>query len=204
MKPFVPSPRRGRWVLLAVAALSLAGIVVSYVLIKSGWRPSATQNYGELVQPARPIHDVTLLDLDNQPTPFRALRGKWTLLYFGSAQCLTPCRDNLYKMRQLRLAQGSNASRVQRVFVVTDPAALDTLRRTLVDYPGMKVLRGSADAVRELAAQFTVPAGGAFDGLDRVYVVDPLGNFMMSYPADADPVRMNKDLHLLLRASHIG
>lgn len=197
-------PRRGRWVLLAVAALFLAGIVVSYVLIKSGWRPGATQNYGELVQPARPIQDVALLDLDGKPTLFSALRGKWTLLYFGSAECLKPCLDDLYKMRQLRLAQGRNAPRVQRVFVVTEPAALDSLRHTLVDYPGMKILRGSADAVRKLAAQFTVPAGGALDGLDRIYVVDPLGNFMMSYPADADPVRMNKDLRLLLRASHIG
>lgn len=204
MSSAVPSRRRGRWVLLALAALFLSGIVVSFVLVKSGWRPGATRNYGELVKPARPIQDVVLRDLGGEPMSFSALRGKWTLLYFGSAECLKPCIDDLYKMRQVTLAQGDEAHRVQQVFVVTDPAALDLLRYTLVDYPGTKVLRGPSDAVAELAAQFAVPAGGALDGLHRIYVVDPLGNFMMSYPADADPRRMNKDLHLLLRASHIG
>lgn len=205
MKSPPASPRRrGRWVLLALAALFLSGLVASFVIIQSGWRPGSTRNYGALVQPARPIHDVTLLDLDGTPTPFSALKGKWTLLYFGAAECLKPCTDDLYKMRQVTLAQGDEAHRLQRVFVVTDSTAIDLLRYTLADYPGTRVLRGTAETVRDLAAQFHVPAGGALDGLHRVYVVDPLGNFMMSYPADADPRGMNKDLRLLLRASHIG
>lgn len=204
MKPFAQPFRRGRWVLLALAALFLSGLVASFVLVQSGWRPRVTRNYGDLVEPARPIEEVALRDLDGGPTSFGTLRGKWTLLYFGSAECLKPCTDDLYKMRQVALAQGDEAHRVQKVFVVTDPAALDLLRYTLADYPGTKVLHGPPEAVRALAEQFTVPAGGALDGLHRIYVVDPLGNFMMSYPADADPSHMNKDLHLLLRASHIG
>lgn len=195
---------RGRSILVGIAVMFLAGIVVSYVLVESGWRPRTTRNYGELVQPARPIHDVALLDLDGRPAHFSALRGKWTLVYFGSAECGKRCIDDLYKMRQVTLAQGTEAHRVQRVFVVTDDAALDSLRYTLKDYPGTRVLHGSPGAVRKLAKQFSVPAGGALDGLDRIYIVDPIGNFMMSYPADADPRGMNKDLHLLLRASHIG
>jgi cytochrome oxidase Cu insertion factor (SCO1/SenC/PrrC family) len=167
-------------------------------------RLGATRNYGQLVEPPRPIDDVQLLDLAGKPIRFRELKGKWTLFYFGDAECLKPCLDALYKMRQLIAAQGEDAHRLQAVFVVTDPTALDQLRHTLADYPGTKVLRGSTDAVRALASQFTVPAGHALEGLHRIYMVDPLGNFMMSYPADADPRRMNKDVRLLLRASHIG
>ncbi|MCX7272806.1 MAG: cytochrome C oxidase subunit I, partial [Burkholderiales bacterium] len=37
-----------------------------------------------------------------------------------------------------------------------------------------------------------------------VYVVDPLGNLMMRFPADADPSRMKKDIAKLLRASRVG
>ncbi len=91
-----------------------------------------------------------------------------------------------------------------RVFVVTDATALDWLRYTLKDYPGMEIFTGPAAAVRALAEQFVLPGGGPPDRLHRVYVVDPLGNLMMSYPADADPSRMNKDLSFLLKASHIG
>ena len=36
---------------------------------------------------------------------------------------------------------------------------------------------------------------------DHLYIVDPLGNWMMRAPADPDPVRLKKDLDKLLRAS---
>lgn len=205
MKPVVESPHRGRWVLVGLVALFLSGIVGSYVLIQTGWLPRGTKNYGELLQPARPIADVALSDLEGRPVRFSELKGKWTFVYFGAAECLKPCLDALYKMRQVTAAQGQEAHRVQRVFVVTDPkAAVDPLRHTLVDYPGTIALRGPSEAIRDLAAQFELPVGTPLAGLHRIYLVDPLGNFMMSYPADADPSGMNKDLKFLLRASQVG
>jgi len=35
-------------------------------------------------------------------------------------------------------------------------------------------------------------------------LVDPMGNLMMSYPADSDPKNLRKDIGRLLRASRIG
>jgi hypothetical protein len=37
-----------------------------------------------------------------------------------------------------------------------------------------------------------------------VYLVDPLGNLMMSYALDARPKGMLEDLKKLLRLSHVG
>ena len=206
MKPITSKARdtRARLVLVLLAALFLGGTVIALVLLQSGWRPARTKNHGELVQPARPLSDVELTTLDGPRLRLSELKGKWTLVYFGPADCLKPCTDNLYKMRQVTAAQGKEAHRVQRLMVVTDPKALDWLRYTMKDYPGMRVATGPADAVRRLATEFAVPVGTPMDGLHRVYVVDPLGNFMMSYPADADPRGMHKDLGLLLKASQIG
>ena len=203
-KSNVPRRAHNRLVLIALAALFLGGLGLAYLLVESGWRPTRTKNYGELVQPARPLDDVELIALDGRRANLRQLHGKWSLVYFGPSYCLTPCTDNLYKMRQIAAAQGKEAGRVQRVFVATDVSAIDWLRYTLKDYPGMEVYIGPPAGVRRLAAQFAVPAGGALDRLHRVYVVDPLGNLMMSYPADADARRMNKDISFLLKASHIG
>ena len=36
---------------------------------------------------------------------------------------------------------------------------------------------------------------------DHLYVVDPLGNWMLRFPADIDPKRAKRDLDRLLRAS---
>ena len=107
-------------------------------------------------------------------------------------------------MRQVVAAQGENADRVQTVFIVTDPKTLDWLRDAMKDYPAMQVIVGPPDGVKKLVEQFTLPAGSPVDDLNRIYLVDPLGNFMMSYPGDADPSGLRKDLTRLLRVSRIG
>ena len=43
--------------------------------------------------------------------------------------------------------------------------------------------------------------GGATTNL---YLLDPLGNLVLRYPADPDIKRLAKDLERLLRASRIG
>lgn len=206
MKPATPSARtkRARLMLVLLALLFLGGTVIAMVLLQSGWRPARTKNYGELVQPARPIADVELDMFEAPRMRVSELRGKWTLVYFGPAECLRPCTDNLYKMRQITAAQGKEAHRVQRLMVVTDPKALDWLRYTLTEYPGTRVAIGPRDAVQRLAGEFALPVGSPLDNLHRLYIVDPLGNLMMSYPADADPRGIHKDLGLLLKASQIG
>ncbi|HEX7043154.1 MAG TPA: SCO family protein [Burkholderiales bacterium] len=197
--------RRGRWVIVALAALFFAGFIVAFVLVQSGWRPSATKNYGELVQPPRPLHAADgLTDLAGAAADAGLFQGKWTFVYFGPAACGEVCRDNLYKMRQVTLAQGTEAYRVQRVFVLTDARELEGLRALLAAHPGLRVLHGPDAAVRALAAQFALPGANPLDGSNRLYLVDPLGNLMMSYPAGADPRGINKDLKLLLRASQVG
>ncbi len=190
--------------ILLLALLFALPVIAAYVLFLSGWRPSSTGNHGELVQPARPIDDAALTLLGGQSIRFSSLHGKWTFMAFSAAECLKPCESNLYKMRQVIAAQGKDADRVQSVFVVTDAKALDWLRYAIKDYPGMRVIVGPPAAVTALARQFTLPAGSPLDNLNRIYLVDPLGNFMMSYPADADPSGMRKDLTRLLRVSRIG
>ncbi|MBI5783054.1 MAG: SCO family protein [Gammaproteobacteria bacterium] len=198
------NPPRARRRIFLLAALFVVPLIVAYALYYGGWRPSTTGNHGELVQPARTIEDAAFTTLDGKPVRFSALRGKWTLVTFGSAECLSPCERNLYKMRQAIAAQGENADRAQSVFVVTDGKARDWLHYAIKDYPGLRVMAGPPEAVANLARQFTLPAGGPLDNLNRIYMVDPLGNLMMSYPADADPSGIRKDLARLLRLSRIG
>ena len=197
-------PSRGRLKVLLIAGLFLLPVLIAYVLFGTGWRPSTTGNYGELVQPARPITDVALRSIDGARISFHDLKGKWNLIYFAAAGCPKPCIDALYKMRQVSLAQGKEARRIRRIIVVYGATVPERLRKALPDYPGMQVITGPSDAVKTLAHQFYLPTGTPFDGLHRIYLVDPLGNFMMSYAADADPTGMRKDLARLLKVSQVG
>lgn len=198
------NPWRARRKILLLVLLFALPVIAAYALYFSGWRPASTGNHGELVQPTRPILDVALITLDAKPISFSALQGKWMLLVFATAECLKPCEQNLYKMRQVIETQGKEAERVRSVLVVTDVKALDWLQYAMKDYPDTQVIAGPAQAVTNLARQFILPVGSPLDNLNRIYLVDPLGNFLMSYPADADPTGIRKDLARLLRISRIG
>lgn len=198
------TPGRGRRALALLAVLFALPVVAATVLYFSGWRPSGAVNHGQLVSPARPIADALFQTLDGTELRLHALHGKWSLVYFGPAECAPACERSLYKMRQVHAAQGRESDRVQRVFVVTDRSARDRLRDTLRDYPGMIVLTGPEASVRALAEQFRLAEGAPAALPERIYVLDPNGNFMMHYPPEADPSGMRKDLARLLRLSRIG
>ncbi len=201
LRPQVKRARRTLVLLFIVFALP---VVIAYALYFSGWRPEGSGNYGQLVQPPRPLPDLTLTTLDSSTIRLEALRGKWSLVIFAAAECLKPCEANLDKMQRVVLAQGENAERVRPVFVVTDARARDWLHYAIKDYPGTLVLTGPPPAVRALSAHFALAPGAAPEGLNRLYLVDPIGNFMMSWPADADANRVRKDLARLLRVSQVG
>jgi hypothetical protein len=98
-------------------------------------------------------------------------------------------------MRQVRITQGKDQSRIERLWVVSDGGTPDAA--LLQAHPGLLVWRPADPAFTE---QF--PAAKRLD--EHIYLVDPLGNLMLRFPAKLDSKRMIKDLKLLLKASQIG
>ena len=179
--------------MLAIAALCLAPFVAALVAYFY-WQPQGGANYGDLIA-AHPLSDPPLRLLDQHAFKLSALRGKWVLLQLDKADCDSACRAKLYDMRQVRLAQGREMERVERVWLILDEAPLETM--LMREYDGTRMLRAGGSPI---LAEFP-PAGGA---RDHIYLIDPLGNLMMRFPRDADPRKINKDLARLLRASRIG
>ena len=179
--------------MFAIAALCLAPFAAALIAYYI-WQPQGGMNYGELIAP-RPLSDPPLRHLDQRVFRLSELRGKWILLQLDQADCAAACRAKLYDMRQVRLAQGRELERVERVWLILDEAPLDTL--LMREYDGTRMLRAAGSP---LLAEFS-PAGSV---RDHIYVIDPHGNLMLRFPKDADPRKMNKDLARLLRASRIG
>lgn len=181
---------RGKF--LAVIAVFVVPVIAAY-LAYFGWRPAAHTNYGDLLEPA-PLQHLAGSSAD-RPMSLDTLRGKWVMVHVGPAQCDAGCAKQLYLMRQVRLIQGKNQSRIERLWVVTDAAAPD--RSLLDEHPGLVVWRPDDAA---FADQFPARA----DRAAHIYLVDPLGNLMLRFPANPDHKGMAKDLKLLLKASQIG
>lgn len=159
---------------------------------------------GELIHPARPLAPFEIgLPLTGGKLDRAFFTGKWTYVVFAPGSCDSTCLDNLYKIRQVRLTQGGNEQRIQRLIVFTRPVDISRFQETLHDHAGLVVAEDTQDSADGLKSQFN--AGGAFSGGGAgIYMVDPLGNFFIFYRNSADPTDMRKDLTKLLHSSRIG
>ena len=189
----------GRWKLLAVVAVCAFPIIASYFtyyIIK----PTGRNNYGALIDPRLyPIPEAQLqvTELDGKAAPLAQFKGKWVLLQTGPSDCKAACKQQLFAMQQLRLMQGKERERIERVWLVTDAQPLDTL--VMREFDGTSMLRVNNDALK---AWLPVEPGG--QAAEHLYLIDPLGNLMMRFPKDADPNKVKKDIAKLLKASAIG
>jgi hypothetical protein len=189
----------GRWKMLLVLLVCAAPIIASYFtfyVIKPEGRPS----YGDLVEPLQPmppLPSVQAIGPAGEATPLTALRGQWLLVTVSGAACDTVCERNLYLQRQLRESLGREKDRMDRVWLVTDDAAIpEALQPAL---KGANVLRVNAT---DLAAWLHPAQGQALSA--HLYVVDPMGNWMMRFPAamdNAGAASAKRSVERLLRAS---
>ena len=133
--------------------------------------------------------------------PAAVLANRWTLLYVGPGECSTVCRTDLYNTRQVRLALNRDMDRVQRVFIATgDCCDWPFLDAEHPDLASVRALPEAGPVLKLLPSINGIAPGAA----DRVYLIDPLGNLMMSYAPDAKPKGMLTDLKRLLGLSHVG
>ncbi len=186
--------KRSRLTLVLIFALFLLPFLGAWVMNFFGdFAPEATTNHGALVQPVLPIHATGLIDVQDKVLDSEYFQGKWTLVYPLAGDCDDVCHQVLYVLRQVRLAQGKNIDRVQRLFLLQTASTPDWVAEVRQHYPGLTVVR---PAGAEVASEFPAPG--------RIYLVDPLGNLMMEYAVDVDARGMVKDLERLLRISYVG
>ncbi len=189
--------RSGRYKMLALMLICAAPVLASYFMYYI-WQPEGRRNFGDLITPLRDMPTVQARDLEGKPVALQSLRGQWLLVTVAGGGCDKTCQQNLYFERQLRETQGKDKDRIDRVWLVSDDAAVsDALRPALAQ---ATVLRVDAAV---LQAWLQPAAGQALQ--DHIYVVDPMGNWMMRFPAHMDvhmASRAKRDLERLMRASN--
>ena len=188
--------KAGRWKMIAVLLICASPVIASYFTYYVV-RPEGRLNYGELLTPQRPLPAIATLDMNGKSGELTALKNQWLLISVASAACDARCQKRLFFQRQLRESLGKEKGRVGWVWMVTDAVAVDaSLKPALSE---ATVLRVVAD---ELAKWLPDATNQRFE--DHLYVVDPLGNLMMRFPANMDAAgaaKAKRDLDRLLRAS---
>lgn len=191
-----PARRAGRRQLVVVGSIFLVPLVAAFLLYySSGWRPAASA-HGELIDPPRPLTAAGTVLPDGRPAPAGVFEGHWSLVHPASA-CDERTKALLEELARVRLALDKDAPRVRRVLLHAGQCAGVELPSRDAD---LLVLSATAPGGKEFLAQFPPAA----DGAQGIYIVDPHGNLMMSYPASGSARGLLKDLERLLRLSSIG
>jgi len=190
----------GRWKMLAVLAVCAAPVAASYFtyfVIK----PQGRTNYSELITPTRELPAaLPLRKLNGESVPAASLRGQWLMLVVADASCDARCEQHLLLQRQLRETLGREKERVDKVWLVTDEAAVRPAVLQAIAAAGPAASTTVLRVPRaELAAWLAPAAGRQLE--EHLYIVDPLGQWMMRTPVDPDPSKLKRDVERLLRAS---
>ena len=187
--------RAGRLKMVLLLAVCAAPVVASYL----GYyvlRPTAQRSYGDLVE-QRPLPVFAARSLDGASVPLPALKDQWLLVSVAGGGCDASCEQHLYLQRQLRESLGKDKERLDWVWLVSDEQPVrEALRPALKQATVLRVPEPEL-------ARWLAPAPGQ-SLADHLYLVDPMGHWMMRFPAGLDLAtasQARRDLERLLRAS---
>lgn len=132
-------------------------------------------------------------------------RGKVLVMYFGYSHCPDICAPTLAKLAQLSKALGTDANRVQVLFISIDPQhdRPAQLKKYLAGFdPTFIGLTGTADELGVVAtehvAYFKPTKAGRIDHTGMLFVKDTSGRMRLLMRETAPLDDMLHDLRLLL------
>ncbi len=203
--PDAAARTRARAALLIIFGMFAAPVVLAWLLFFGfpEWVPTTTSNHGTLIKPIRSLPAFRLQSLSGDAVDAGFLQGKWTFIYLHKGACDNSCVQQLYKVRQVRLTQGKNIDRLQRL-MLWEAGGVDQDRRDELQqhFPGqLTAILPSEEG--SLLAAFNIDGRHPLS-LERIYLVDPLGNLMMLYEPGSEPRGIIKDLERLLKYSGLG
>jgi len=146
----------------------------SFVYFTGIGMPTTTMNRGQLVIPALSVKETFDSVEGEASTLTPGTTQRWSLVYPFNDSCDEKCMDDLYFIRQVHIALGKYAGRVDRYTV----AQHGVFEQAISDaYPHITQLQTSADIASLLI-------NNTYDKEAKYYLIDQQGFIMMSYNQD--------------------
>lgn len=188
---------KGRGKLILLALIFMAPLALAAWLYYSGsaLTPTGRTNAGTLLEPIVELNTDEEAFLSTLPAD-QLVEGNWLLIYAESGPCGDACRDELVRLRQIRLMLGNDMQRVVRLFLHGENAP-DTVWLE-EQHPGLITIQND-----ELMGVLTQSRPSA-TGPGGLFLVDPLGNLVMHFANTLNPALVLEDIEHLLELSRIG
>jgi protein SCO1/2 len=138
--------------------------------------------------------EFTLADAQGQARSSADFRGKYQLIFFGFTNCPDVCPTTLSEVAQVMDDLGSDAEKVQPLFISIDPERdrkLGLAEFTSAFHPSILGLAGDAAATKAAADSFRIffereddaaaPDGYTMSHSPALYLVGPEGDWIRQY-----------------------
>lgn len=193
--PTAAQKPRGQLKLLAIVAIVLGPILIAAVMAKFGVGiPDTQTNRADLIEPAITVEDW---QLDIEPIGYGA---PWRLLVTAEGECAETCLQLVHEARQINVALGREAGRVEHVLALGSTAPSELSRRLDQDYPRLQKTTLDPGAYgRSLQAHPQDWQQGA-----QLWLIDPLGRVVLHQDPAAPGKQLLDDLKHLLKVSKVG
>ena len=193
----------------------MAIVVIPFILAYSMWRtgiwmPAGTTNQGTLMLPPLHVDELGLEDWSGSSMDYQDAQGLWTLIMVGDGSCGERCENALYLTRQVHIALGKDASRVQRYYAELASSMDEKLAASLAEqHPRLVTVHLDRARFVEYINAMANAQDLGFNAQtlvddSYVFVADPLGNIMLYFTSGNTGKEILKDLKKLLKNSKVG
>lgn len=176
---------RGRLQLLLILLVVIGPMLLATAMYQwRFWVPETRTFHGQLHG-----NGQTLADLGVSAGG----QAGWQLLVTEAGECREACRELVYLARQVHIGLGREAGRAAHALALAGPPDAEYADRLAREYPQL--------------GRLVLDAGhhAAFGSREaRLWIVDPLGNLVLSYPAGVAGKAVLDDLRHLLKLSRLG
>jgi len=186
---------RGQLKLLAIFGVVILPILAAWTMAKFEIGiPDSSNNKSDLVEPPIMLEDWSL---NLEPIGYGS---PWRLVVTSAAECDAACMELINEARQINVALGREAGRVEHLLASGQGISEAIDQRLERDYPRLE--RASFDPARYRSSLANQPEGWR-EGA-QLWVIDPLGRIVLHRDPDRPGKRLLDDLKHLLKVSKVG
>jgi protein SCO1/2 len=200
-------------VVIAFVAIvaALAGVLLARGTLNNRPLPQSAMTAGTLLQPPRPLPELALVDHAEQPFTLDRVRNRWTLLFFGFANCPDVCPATLGVLAQMEKALlDLPADKRPQIVLVSVDTERDTPKQ-LASYvtfysPSFTGVTGSKEAIEAFTRALYVPVAisksesGVYtvDHSASVFLIDPRASLHALFSTPHEPNTIVADYRLIV------
>ncbi len=187
------TPPKSKMRLLIIIAIILLIVLGWTLLSRSTWFNPREGYNGISVNPPVSLRNFKVIGDDGSELDFALFEGKWVLLYITPTTCAEDCLDTLYKIREARQMLGRDSYKVHRLLVTLPKEKKNPLYQLLKnEYSTTQYGIINQNQLEKLLDK--LPAGMQSTNYGVLYLVDPKGYIVLSYPPSITAKGIAQDL----------